>query len=171
MVIADEFSCNDSMYNNLKNKMAYQLTAEDSAYIQAYSKRCLAYAAKGKEPQQSCYPPCRAGFICFKGEYVSECNPPCPSGTICKGNDCIPVDNQMKINSPLKNPYERKGFKIGIWGAIHVVGIGLASAGDSEETKSVGAIMAIFAIPFVIGGIVETVRYTNWEQEHMRTQN
>lgn len=42
-----------------------------------------------------CFPPCRNGFVCNKGQCIELCNPPCPSGTRCNGNgECIVVKSK-----------------------------------------------------------------------------
>jgi len=43
----------------------------------------------------SCYPPCRDGFICHNGECVSECNPPCPKGEQCNNGECEKIHDTL----------------------------------------------------------------------------
>ena len=177
MVVADEFFCDDALYSKLKNKTT-DLTTEETTFIQEYTNRCLAYAPKEKPEdakvapvQQSCYPPCRVGFICYNGQCVSECNPPCPAGTICKENNCVKVADQAKTNDSLKNPYKRKGGKVGVWTGFHVLGLATALSGSGSEAQNSGLLLTALAIPFIISGIVETVRCLKWEQEHKGTSN
>lgn len=43
-----------------------------------------------------CYPPCRSGFTCYKGNCVSICNPPCPDGQKCTDSgECIPISQPL----------------------------------------------------------------------------
>jgi len=119
-----------------------------------------------KENTIDCYPPCRTGFVCYNGQCVSECNPPCPQGTICSGKDCVPANPPLKVSSSLKNPYEKRGGKIGVWGTAHIIGVGLSIADEDESSRIAGAVIALIACPFLISGIVETVRCAKWEQEH-----
>lgn len=36
--------------------------------------------------ESECFPPCRTGHVCHKGECIQRCNPPCPEGFVC-GDD------------------------------------------------------------------------------------
>jgi hypothetical protein len=39
---------------------------------------------------QKCFPDCRDGYVCVRGECVSACNPPCPEGERCTSDgDCV----------------------------------------------------------------------------------
>lgn len=114
-----------------------------------------------------CYPQCRTGFICNQeGVCVSECNPPCPSEYICSNGDCIKNYDTQKILSQSNNPYGKEGVKIGVWGTLHIAGLAMVIAGTDETTKGAGAVISIFAIPFIAGGIVETVKAYKWESAH-----
>ncbi|MBN1758377.1 MAG: hypothetical protein JW863_08680 [Chitinispirillaceae bacterium] len=47
-----------------------------------------------------CYPPCRTGFLCHRGECIERCNPPCPDGTRCNARaECIPVNPPRQLSS------------------------------------------------------------------------
>ena len=48
----------------------------------------------------ACYPPCRSGFVCYKGKCVSKCNPPCPNGQKCTDSgDCVSLPKPETASS------------------------------------------------------------------------
>lgn len=50
------------------------------------------------EDNTECFPPCRTGYLCYKGECVSRCNPPCPAGQKCTDEgECV-------LNQPSQQP-------------------------------------------------------------------
>lgn len=52
----------------------------------------LVSLGSAQEQDTTCFPKCRAGYICHQGVCVSKCNPPCPQGEICTPQgECIPV--------------------------------------------------------------------------------
>jgi hypothetical protein len=52
---------------------------------------------------QECAPPCRAGFMCHKGQCVSVCNPPCEAGERCTAEgECVP--RQAEAPAPQAQP-------------------------------------------------------------------
>lgn len=59
-----------------------------------------------------CYPPCRTGFTCYKGECVSICNPPCPSGQKCtEEGECIQIDEETSVHSKNRSSQVTKQIK------------------------------------------------------------
>ena len=60
----------------------------------------------------TCFPACRAGFVCNQGRCVSVCNPPCPAGESCvDGNYCAPAPDALDVyEPPPPPPVERKSF-------------------------------------------------------------
>lgn len=49
------------------------------------------YSAPADGEPPGCFPACRPGFLCHRGQCVSECNPPCSPGEVCRpGGDCTP---------------------------------------------------------------------------------
>lgn len=53
----------------------------------------------------ACYPACRDGFTCYRGQCVSLCNPPCPSGLECvEGHRCEPPLPQSTPGRPYEPP-------------------------------------------------------------------
>jgi len=143
------------------------------------------------QDEDTCIPSCRTGYVCVKGECVSECNPPCEKGYKCQNHDCIEVEqpkpveletNQTNLNSTnenqnksqiliqTKNPYEPRPAKIILWGICNTGGVAFMIFGLSAKKQSdyvgVGAIAFGLSIPFFVSGISETARYNIWEKEH-----
>lgn len=61
-------------------------------------------------PSQSCFPACRAGYVCHpdKLECVSLCNPPCPSSDVCTEDaECLP-------RAPSPKPKADQRFRVGL---------------------------------------------------------
>jgi hypothetical protein len=54
---------------------------------------------------QQCAPPCRAGFMCHKGQCVSVCNPPCEANEMCTaGGECVPKQAEPPAPPPQAQP-------------------------------------------------------------------
>ena len=46
--------------------------------------------------QDSCFPPCRSGYVCHNGSCIENCNPPCPNGEKCTGaGECVPANSML----------------------------------------------------------------------------
>jgi hypothetical protein len=50
-----------------------------------------------------CYPPCRSGFVCYKGKCISKCNPPCPDGQKCTDSGECTSFSQSESNADKQN--------------------------------------------------------------------
>ena len=42
----------------------------------------------------TCFPQCRTGYVCYKGECMTLCNPPCSQKERCGNNgECVPIND------------------------------------------------------------------------------
>lgn len=71
-------------------------------YSGSLTAQPAAAPAPAAAPVGACYPACREGFTCHRGQCVSLCNPPCPAGLECvEGRRCEPP-----VPGPRARPYE-----------------------------------------------------------------
>lgn len=55
------------------------------------------------ERANECFPSCRSGYVCHRGECVSACNPPCPSGKTCTdAGRCVSERDSSAAPAPEK---------------------------------------------------------------------
>ncbi|HEX4340076.1 MAG TPA: hypothetical protein VH062_29415 [Polyangiaceae bacterium] len=65
----------------------------------------------GISADTSCYPPCRAGYLCRNAACVSMCNPPCPAGEACvDGTRCEREASPPSVMEPPPPPLEPMSF-------------------------------------------------------------
>jgi hypothetical protein len=63
------------------------------------------------EDTTACFPPCRAGYLCFHGKCIEQCNPPCPAATKCNSNsECVPIERPAAPTSLDKKYRKHTGF-------------------------------------------------------------
>jgi hypothetical protein len=65
------------------------------------------------EPQADpeCYPACRSGFVCRRGQCISACNPPCGQGQVCvDGVRCDLATSSGIYEPPPPPPRANRGF-------------------------------------------------------------
>jgi hypothetical protein len=81
-----------------------------------------------RSSQTACFPECREGYVCARGQCVSLCNPPCAAGEICvEGKRCeaLPpggVYEPPPPPPPPKNALDRDhdmlGLHLGLGGSV-----------------------------------------------------
>src|SRR4249920_599093 len=70
-----------------------------------------ATSSAATSPDNACYPPCRAGFLCHQSRCVSMCNPPCASGEVCvDGTRCERETSAPAVAEPPPPPLAPRGF-------------------------------------------------------------
>jgi hypothetical protein len=83
--------------------------------------------------EPACFPACREGYVCARGQCVSRCNPPCPAGQSCvQGRRCedaptSPADGYEppappRPKSALDRSHDLIGLHLGLGGSEELNG-------------------------------------------------
>jgi|GEM_PF-6486569 hypothetical protein len=130
-----------------------------------------------------CYPPCRTGYTCYKGQCISLCNPPCPTGLTCTSDmTCIPTSSVIVMNDKVleANPYSTHYGKINTGAVLTILGIIATGVGIfvgvSEPygtqlawgagTAIGGVTLFSVGLPTLIVGMHKQSKHDEWEKEH-----
>ena len=84
-----------------------------------------------EEPAETCFPPCRAGYVCHPDrlQCVSLCNPPCANGEACTEEaECVP--NSSASTRRQRDSGDRR-FRIALLGRFGLGGKSVLKIDDS----------------------------------------
>jgi hypothetical protein len=117
------------------NVAAYADTAAPGAAATAATPAAAATSpAADASGDMTCYPPCRAGYLCHQAACVSMCNPACPAGEVCvDGTRCEREASPPQVMEPPPPPlapqdfadrdYSAIAFHLGFGGSVERSGV------------------------------------------------
>src|SRR5688572_32070037 len=75
--------------------------------ISLLSLLSLLFIGQGTATAQTggaCFPQCRSGYLCLKGQCISACNPACANGQRCQSGECVPMTTSPPL-APVPAPF------------------------------------------------------------------